>query len=291
MTRRASYHSAPFHWVTLALSGVHNTKMARKALSDRVKAFNRSKVKEETLRKAVAAYQCELAKDMKDRKGSRDIAREFGIPGQYKTIQNRAKGSRSAADLHGDQQKLKPSEEDVLKNFILQSAERGFPMTLKQISDYANLVLQNREGPGYKPVGQRWAGRFIDRHHETLQTHWSKPLDTQHAQGMTPEAKRQWFELVETFVVKVGIKKENIYGMDETACPPTDSGTQRVVGARGTKTQHSQGGASRENVTAIVTICADGTTLKPTIIYKGQNFMRKWADDNASHASSVLFTS
>ena len=180
---------------------------------------------------------------------------------------------------------MKPYEEEVLKNFILESAERGFPMTLKQIKDYANLILHNRQGPEYDLVGEKWAGKFVDRHHQTLQTHWSKPLDTQRAQGMNPEAKKQWFELVEKFVVQLGIKKENIYGMDETACPPTDSGTERVVGARGTKTQHRQGGASCKNVTAIVTICADGTTLHPTVIFKGRNFMRKWADDNVSHAS------
>jgi hypothetical protein len=38
-------------------------------------------------------------------------------------------------------------------------------------------------------------------------------------------------------------------------------------------------------VTAIVTICADGTTLRPTIIFKGQNFMMKWAENNVANAS------
>ena len=105
---------------------------------------------------------------------------------------------------------------------------------------------------------------------------------------MTPEAKKSWFELVEKFVVKAGIRPEDTYGMDETGCPPSDQGTEKVVGGRGTKTQHKQGSANRENVTAIVTICADGTTLHPTIIYKGQNFMKKWRDDNVSHASSAI---
>jgi hypothetical protein len=49
--------------------------------------------------------------------------------------------------------------------------------------------------------------------------------------------------------------------------------------------QHKQGGADRENVTALVTICADGTVLQPTIIFKGQNFMQKWQQDNVSGAS------
>ncbi|KAJ7439297.1 hypothetical protein FB451DRAFT_985330, partial [Mycena latifolia] len=59
------------------------------------------------------------------------------------------------------------------------------------------------------------------------------------------------------------IKPENIYGMDESGFPPSNQGRQRVVGRRGTKTQHKAGSANHENVTVLVTICADGTTLKP----------------------------
>lgn len=134
-------------------------------------------------------------------------------------------------------------------------------------------------------IGDTWVGRFLERYRDRLQMHWSKPLDTQRAQSMNPEAKKKWFELLEEFVVKAGIRPEDLYGMDETGCPPSDQGTERVCGGRGSKTQHKQGGANRENVTAIVTICADGTTLRPTIIFKGQNFMTKWADDNVAKAS------
>ena len=102
---------------------------------------------------------------------------------------------------------------------------------------------------------------------------------------MNPEAKKKWFELVEEFVVKAGIRPEDLYAMDETGCPPSDQGTEHVMGARGTRTQHKQGGANRENVTILITICADGTKLRPTIIFKGQNFMSKWGQDNVSKAS------
>ena len=60
-------------------------------------------------------------------------------------------------------------------------------------------------------------------------------------------------------------------------------GQRRLLGAM--KTQHEQGSADCENMTVVATICADGTTLHPTIIYKGQNFMKKWREDNVSHAS------
>ena len=70
--------------------------------------------------------------------------------------------------------------------------------------------------------------------------------------------------------------------MDKTGCPPSDQGTQYVCESRGTKTQHKHGGSDHENVMTIVTICANGSMLRPTIIFKGQNFMSKWAANNVS---------
>lgn len=85
-------------------------------------------------------------------------------------------------------------------------------------------------------------------------------------------------------MVKASVQKEDLHVMDETGCPPSAPGTEWVVGGRGVKTQPMQGSADRENMTAVVTICADGTVLHPTIIFKGANFMRAWANDNVADA-------
>jgi hypothetical protein len=170
-------------------------------------------------------------------------------------------------------------------SFVEESTACGFPQTYRNIEQMANLIRRSRLGPDCEVVGQGWVGRFLDRHRDAIRTIWSKPLDTQRAGAMNPEAKKKWFELVEEFVVKLGIAPGNLYAMDETGCPPSDQGTERVVSSRGTKMQHKQGGADRENVTALVTIYADGSVLKATIIFKGQNFMRKWGEDNVSGVS------
>jgi len=94
-----------------------------------------------------------------------------------------------------------------------------------------------------------------------------------------------WYDLVEEHVVKTGVLPKNLYGMDESGFPPSDQGRSWCIGRRGTKTQHKQGGANRENVTALVTVCADGTVLAPTIIFKGKNFMSKWGENNVANAS------
>lgn len=53
--------------------------------------------------------------------------------------------------------------------------------------------------------------------------------------------------------------------------------------------QHKQGGADRETTRAIITICADGTVLNPTLIFKGKNFQKKWGENNRAHASYVAY--
>jgi hypothetical protein len=262
--------------------------MPFKALSERVKAIKKAKLKDARMREAVDAYRHEQQKPAESRKGARTIAKEFGIENQWKTIVNRYNGGRSHKEAHEEKQKLTPAEEATLVGFIFESADWGFPQTLRNIKEYANLIRRSRLGLKCEEVGESWVGRFLDRHRDILQTHWSKPLDTQRARAMNPEAKKRWFELLQEFIVEAGILPEDLYAMDETGCPPSDQGTERVVGGRGTKTQHKQGGADRENVTALVTICADGSALRPTIIFKGQNFMTKWAQDNVSGASYVL---
>ncbi|KDR65049.1 hypothetical protein GALMADRAFT_82338, partial [Galerina marginata CBS 339.88] len=102
----------------------------------------------------------------------------------------------------------------------------------------------------------------------------------QRARALNPEAVKSWFDLIERFIVSLGIDPKNIYGMDESGFPTAYNGKERVVGARGTKTQHKQGGADRENITAVVTICADGTSVRPLIIFKGKNIKESWTEGN-----------
>lgn len=172
-------------------------------------------------------------------------------------------------------------------DFLKASADRGLPLAHSAITQYAQLIVSRRLGADAKTLGKGWSYAFLDRHRDELAAHWSKPLDMQRAQCLNPAAVEHWFNLVEEFVVKLGIKPENLYGMDESGFPTGVTGKERVIGARGIKTQHKVGGADRENITVIVTICADGTTLRPFVIFKGKNVMTKWTEDNVAGATYV----
>ena len=265
--------------------------MPFKPLSDRVKKHKASKANETRLHEAAEAYLA--AKNGPSKLSFRKIEERF--PGVKKSTLERyinGKG-KTKLEFSATKQKLSQIEENVLVNFILESADRGFPLKHREIRQYANAIRQSRLGTDCEPVSDFWIYRFLDRHHERLATHWSKPLDMQRARSLNPEAVKSWFDLVEKFIIDLGIDPENIYGMDESGFPTAYAGKERVVGGRGTKTQHKQGGADRENITAVVTICADGTSVRPLLIFKGKNIKESWTEGNTVNAlyDLICFTS
>ena len=179
-----------------------------------------------------------------------------------------------------------PAEEATLVQFVLGCADCGLPSTHAQLASFANNVLNQRLGSNAVPVGKNWTDCFVKRHHETLSTHWTRPLNSKHAQVLRLDVVEHWFGLVKEFIHDKGIKAENVYGMDESGFLPANMGRQKVIGCRGAKGQHCQGGAGKENITAVVTICADGTAFPPTIVFKAKNIQSHW---NSTGVTGILY--
>ena len=51
--------------------------------------------------------------------------------------------------------------------------------------------------------------------------------------------------------------------------------SNEVIGTAGKCVQHQQKTGNRENITVIVTICADGTSMPPAVIFKGLKYLIK----------------
>ena len=118
-----------------------------------------------------------------------DVAAEFGVDAS--TLRRRVQGKgKSMLEFNATKQKLTMPEEKALVKFILESAEIGFPLNHRQIEKHANVILQSKQGPEYKPVGKQWVFNFLHRHYNALGTHWSKSLDTQRAQSLNPASNR-----------------------------------------------------------------------------------------------------
>jgi len=259
--------------------------MPGRALSERVKKQACCRAENARYQSAIDEYNieqmCTLGPGEK-KCGYRTIADKWNV--DKSVLQRLVQGGTSLSAFNVSKRKLTYAEEHILVDFILESADRGLPLYLTSIERHANGVLEGRDKPG-EPVEKNWVGRFMDRYRDELQTHWSRPLAMERAKSLNKAAVQGWFELIKKEVIDKGVKERNIYGMDESGFPPSHQGVKRVVGRRGTKVQHKIGSANRENVTVLVTICADGTALKPTIIFKGQRFQQRWAENNISGAS------
>lgn len=239
---------------------------------------------EANIKKAVILYREELKLDKKGRRGLRKVAEDMGV--KTLTLRDRVNGKQSMADFNATKQKLTPAEENVLVELMNQSSDWSCPFTFEEIARHATRIIKERGGVLDEILGTHWVSRFIERHFDKLKTYWSKPLDTQRAQCLNPTAVADWFRILKEELVNKNVAVENIYGMDESGFPPSNQGTSRVVGRRGNKIQHKQGSANRENVTGIITICADGTHISPLIVFKGVHLMKSWIDPERNPANA-----
>lgn len=49
--------------------------------------------------------------------------------------------------------------------------------------------------------------------------------------------------------------------------------------------QYQQQDGNKKNITLIVTVCADGTSTPPAVVFKGKGYQTKWKHDNPSNTS------
>lgn len=202
--------------------------MAKHALSEEDKRRNSIEKSEKDMHLAVQMYATEKKKVGSGRLGLRKVATLHGV--KHSTLRSRFKGQRSISQFNAGKQNLFPPEEAILVEFIAQSADRAVPFTQLDIAHHANQLLQKRLRNTTKTVGINWVPRFLGRHRSILQTHWGKHLDSQRAKGLNPPMVREYFDIVEKTLVESNVQHENMYGMDESGFPPSDQGSQQVIG-------------------------------------------------------------
>jgi hypothetical protein len=129
----------------------------------------------------------------------------------------------------------------------------------KTLKLHVDTLLRARLGDAFPEtgVGHNWTDRFVTRHADHVARYWSSSLD------MKETLERE------------NIDEDCIWAADETGFQPGGGPKQRVFGPAKKKTQHQQRDGNRENITVMVTICADGESIPPLAIYKGQAFSTK----------------
>ncbi|KAF9223040.1 DDE-domain-containing protein, partial [Gyrodon lividus] len=81
------------------------------------------------------------------------------------------------------------------------------------------------------------------------------------------------------------IEEDCIWGADETGFQPGGGQTVTSRNSPNPSGPIPDTDGNCENITVIVTICADGDEIPPTVIYKGQSFSTSWHQGNSIKAS------
>lgn len=185
----------------------------------------------------------------------------------------RQQGIQSRLDWTPKSRKLTDLEEEILIHFILDLDSRGFPPRLRGVKEMADQLLADRDAP---PVGTRWAHNFVKRHPD-LKTRFFRKYDYQRAKCEDPAIIRDWFRLVANTIAKYGIRSDDIYNFDETGflMGMIASGMVVTGAERRSKPKSVQPG-SREWITVIQAINAEGWAIQPFIIGAGQYHLANW---------------
>ena len=205
------------------------------------------------------------------------------------TLRRRMNGVQSKAKSNTAKGWLSEVEEDMIVNYAIELANRGLPLRRKRLHEHAEALCRAWHGPAFTSLGKHWAKHFVARHKKKLKPFWSRSLDRSRARAGNPHTKKAFFEIFEAVVQgKEGeefIAAELIYGVDESRFQSGIGVREWVYGPAGKKLQTKQRSGGRENTTAIVTICADGTSLPPGIIFKGEGFQVSWRQNNPLNTS------
>lgn len=201
------------------------------------------------------------------------------------TLQRHVKGGKPKSKSNAEKGWLTEEEGELVVSYAVDQAERGFPMKLKELKRHAEELLRVRLGVSFPStgLGKHWVERFVRKHSDRLQKYLSRGLDKGRARSVNPTTHGAWFSLLASTIEKYNIERECTYGSDEVGFLLRPLARCNVVGPVNQKIQYDSAPENRENATVLCTICGDGTSLPPLVIFKGKHYFASWGKNNTNN--------
>lgn len=228
-------------------------------------------------------------------KGAQTVAKDFvqlykvetglNIELDHVTLIQEANGERSRAQTNAMKSHFTDGEQDILIGYIGEISNHGFPLSHRRLQEHGNSILRARLGSSFRGLDKQWSYRFVEKHSTQIKMSWSATLDTKRGRAVNTNTVQAWFDLLKETKEKYDIAEECTYGTDKVGINSSEGRKERVMGSRKLGPQYQQHDGICENITVIVTVCADGKATPPAVIFKGQGFQMKWKQDNPSNAS------
>jgi hypothetical protein len=124
-------------------------------------------------------------------------------------------------------------------------------------------------------VSDAWVNRFVRRRSRHLVSKWSSGIDSQRHNTDSRAKYKLYFDLLHSKMLQYEIQPYNTYNMDKIGFMIGVTTRSKQVFSRRQwerkEVREALQNSSREWVTLLATVCADGTALPPGIIYQSDN--------------------
>ena len=242
-----------------------------------------------------------------DRTNFAATARKYGV--ERTTLAKRFRGQTSTIQNANSytRQKLTDTQEEALITYVNKLNDRGFPPTPQILKNIAESIAHITLGPN-------WTARFCKRHRDQLASVYLRTIDHKRKIADNSQHFQHFFDLVRILLIyishansillqlrekldKYNIQVHNIYNIDEKGFLIGFSRTKkRIISIESLKNGRligvSQDG-SREFITLIAAIGADGSHLPPALIYQGESYdlQNTWLDEFNTSTQYAFFAS
>jgi hypothetical protein len=209
-------------------------------------------------------------------------ARTFKV--SYSTLKHRVRGRKTRVQSHERQQILTPAEESELARWITQLTTIGYPPGFSLVREMAAEIQKLRvrqinddsiEHISYPRIAKQWVNRFLTRYPE-LKSTVGKTIDAARLKDVSKEKLMAWFHDVQRVFTENNIDTKNVYNMDESGFSIGKINATRVIIDKRLRTKYQAQPGRQEWVSVVECICADGTSVSPLVIFRGENLSNTW---------------
>jgi hypothetical protein len=158
------------------------------------------------------------------------------------------------------------------------------------IRNFASVIAHER-------VSEAWVTRFVNRNRDSLIVKWARGMDAVRLHADSKRKYNLYFDLLHGKMREHKVKIRNTYNMDEKGfliglC----NGSKRVFSRRQWEAKEVTAAlqdGSREFITLIASVCADGEVLPPGLIYPSANstLQSTWVNDIALKKDEIFVSS
>jgi hypothetical protein len=192
------------------------------------------------------------------------------------SIRKRLSGKIRSQEVCAQQRQSLTPIEEVLSKWALQYWAWGLPLTIANLKQFALEILQRKQVSNPQ-IGKNWHLRFLTRN-ATIKTKLSSPLDRSRVSACIPDNMKSFFNLFKKIVLDNQIKTENIHNMDKKDTLMGYLNREYILVPKEAKNAYISQDESREWVSSLENIRADGSTIDTFVIVKGIYFRQDLFD-------------